>query len=113
MEANGYGADLAFDGETVVIHAGKMATKVQGTDTITIPVSSIQRVEYKPASRLINGRIRFYLHDMTTETLWSLGANYPNRVNPQSLVVQWRHKDDAAFVKVHEAIMAAVGAPAE
>lgn len=109
--AEGYGADLEFDGETVTIHAGKVAAKLQHTPTIAFPVAAVESVEYRKANLAVNGMLRFRMLDTSTVALQAWGADQPNTVNPQSLVVHWRRKDQAAFAALHDAIAAQV-APA-
>lgn len=132
MRANGYGADLELTAGAVVIHAGKATAKLQGTDTITIPLADVAGVDYRPATMLVNGSIRLHVkppegrvslgdvmrarHDDEqrdavqqayldqTSHLEQYGATRPNRVNPESLVVHWRRKDQAAFEALRDAI---------
>lgn len=108
MRANGYGADLEFDGSMVTIHAGKAAAKIQNSPTITFPVTDIVSIETKKANPLVNGSARFTLVDMAYQALQRYGASEPNTINAQSMIVHWRRKDDAAFTELLDAIKAAV-----
>ncbi|WP_125777182.1 DUF4429 domain-containing protein [Antribacter gilvus] len=98
MRARGYGADLEYDGgEFVTIYPGKVSAKIAGADVIRVPVADVERVEFKPASALVNGQVRLHVRDASTERLWSYGDRQPNRVNRESLVVTFRKRDREAF----------------
>jgi len=99
MRANGYGADLELTQDALVIHAGKVVATVQGTQTVTIPLTDIERIEWKEAGRLVNGRMRVFVWDGVD--LRSYGPQ-PNVISAQSLVVHWRRKDRAAFEALRE-----------
>lgn len=122
MRSNGYGADLEFDGQTVTIHLGKMAARTAGTDTIRFPASAVASVDYKAANMVVNGHVRFHLHDQSPHMLMAYGGNPlpegattmslsdagKGMVTPQSLVVHWRRKDNDAFAELHRQITDAV-----
>jgi len=123
MRANGYGADIEFDGQTVVLHLGKMAARIAGTDTITIPAADIIAVHRRRANMVINGSMQFQVRDPSPQTLSDYGgrgivppdgtdafAAYAKQgiVTDKALIVHWRKKDDATFGQMHEAIMGAV-----
>lgn len=124
MRANGYGADLEFDGQTITIHPGKAAARASGTDTIRFPVGAVASVDYKAANPLVNGHVRFHLHDQSPATLMAYGGHplaegastmslsdaSKGMVTAQSLVVHWRRKDNEAFAELHRQITAATGA---
>lgn len=109
MRANGYGADLELTDAAVVIHAGRTAARIQGTDTVTIPLGDVERVDYRPASALVNGSLRVVvrIHPAPpgVEAQYAAyGADPGNHVNPQSLVVHWRKRDEAAFAAIRDAL---------
>ena len=119
----------------VVIHSGKAAAKIQGTDTITVPYGDIASIEYRSANPLVNGQMKLVVNvadvsfgetltavrqgddatDATSQRVreWSeryrsYGADPTNHVNPESLVVHWRRKDEAAFAAIRDAINARI-----
>lgn len=108
MRANGYGSDIEVTEDAVVIYSGKVAAKIQGTDRITIPLADVASVEYRPASMLVNGSMRIVPRIADPALIQSqymaYGADPVNRVNPQSLVVQWRRKDEPSFAAIRQAI---------
>jgi len=108
MRANGYGADVEVTGSELVIYAGKVAAKIQGTDRITIPLADVESVEYRPATMLMNGSLRIIPRVRDAALIESQYAAYGtdagNHVNPQSLIVHWRKKDEAAFAAIREAL---------
>ena len=57
MQAEGYGADIAFDGSTVRITGRGLGKGALGASGRQIPVSALQSVDLKPASALVNGHI--------------------------------------------------------
>ena len=57
VRADGYGADIELTETAVVIHSGKAAAKIQGTDTITVPYGDIASIEYRSANPLVNGQM--------------------------------------------------------
>lgn len=112
MRAHGYGSDLEYDGSVVTFHLGKTAAKISGTETIRVPIGDVERVEFKPSSMLINGHLRLHVRDTSMEKLWSYAETQnvdsrfgPNRVNPNSLEVVFRKKDQADFAAVNEALL--------
>lgn len=133
MRAHGYGADLELTDDAVVIHPGKIAAAAAGTDAITIPIADLERVDYRAANVVINGEFRLRLRLLTDDNptlreayaarkdasalaevrertaTWQeqfarYGAQRPNRLTPESLVVHWRKKDQAAFEQIHAEI---------
>lgn len=57
MQAEGYGADIAFDGSTLTIVGRGLGKGALGASSRQIPVSSLRSMDFKPASALINGHI--------------------------------------------------------
>jgi hypothetical protein len=135
MRADGYGADIELTETAVVIHSGKAAAKIQGTDTITVPYGDIASIEYRSANPFVNGQMKLVVNvadvsfgetltavrqgddatDATSQRVreWSeryrsYGADPNNHVNPESLLVHWRRKDEAAFAAIRDAINARI-----
>ncbi|MFB7798947.1 DUF4429 domain-containing protein [Isoptericola sp. NPDC056134] len=123
MKANGYGADLEFDGEHVIIYPGKMQARMVGTQRIAVPLADVIDVEYKPAKALTNGQIRFKVEAASdSQTMQDYGGRGPiptedaaaarayakqGLVTSEALVVHWRKKDQDAFEALHQEITAA------
>jgi hypothetical protein len=131
MRANGYGADLELDGDTLTIHTGKGAAKLTGTTRIAIPLADIERIEYRGANPMVNGAIVIKVRDTSVTAMQAYSVDRPGfhhltpgtpeaveygkhgLINTQSLHVHWRRKDNAAFEQMRDAIRAAIGAHAE
>lgn len=130
MRAHGYGADLEITDEAVVIYPGKVAAAAAGTDVIAVPIADLERVDYRAANLVINGEMRLRVRMLTDDNptfreayaarkdasatadvrersaTWQeqfarYGAHQPNKLTPESLVVHWRKKDQAAFEQIH------------
>jgi hypothetical protein len=126
MRANGYGADLEYVDGVVTIYPGKAMRRMAGTDRVAVPVADIADVEYKPANMVVNGHIKLVLRDPDdTHKLQAYGGRGPvppdgteelrayvkqGIVTTETLVVNWRRKDQAAFAELHQAIVDAVAA---
>lgn len=117
MDAKGYGSDLEFDGQTITIRHGKVKARMCGTDTIRIPLADVTELDYKPGNALTNGRLHIKVRDTDPEILQGYGGRTLTEtmdhvsngmVTGQSLVVQWRRKDNASFAAIHEAIEGAL-----
>lgn len=119
MRANGYGADLEYDGTTVMIYPGRVMARATGAKRIAIPVLDIAAVEYKKANALVNGQMRLKLKNEHQETLARYGDRGPlpiddaerlayakqGLITTESLVVAWRKKDQGDFEALHEQIL--------
>lgn len=57
MQAEGYGADIAFDGSTLTIMGKGLGKAALGASSRQIPLSSLRSMDFKPASALVNGHI--------------------------------------------------------
>ncbi len=57
IQAEGYGADIAFDGSTVRITGRGLGKGALGASGRQIPVPALQSVDLEPASALVNGHI--------------------------------------------------------
>ncbi len=57
MQAEGYGADIAFDGSTVTITGKGLGKGALGASDRQVPVATLLSVDLKPASALVNGHI--------------------------------------------------------
>ncbi|MER6972740.1 DUF2510 domain-containing protein [Nocardioides sp. NPDC057767] len=57
MQAEGYGADIAFDGSTLTIVARGLGKGALGASSRQISVASLRSMDFKPASALVNGHI--------------------------------------------------------
>ena len=57
MKAEGYGADIAFDGSTLTITSKGLGKAALGASGRRIPVSELRSLDFKPASALVNGHI--------------------------------------------------------
>ncbi len=57
MQAEGYGADIAFDGSTLTITGKGLGKGALGASGRQIPVSALRSMDIKPASALVNGHI--------------------------------------------------------
>jgi hypothetical protein len=57
MQAEGYGADIAFDGSTIRITGKGLGKGALGASDREIPVSALRAIDFKPASALVNGHI--------------------------------------------------------
>ena len=130
VRAHGYGADLEITGDAVVIYPGKIAAAAAGTDAITVPIADLERVDYRAANVVINGEMRLRVRLSTDDNptlreayaarkdagaladvrersaIWQeqfarYGAQQPNKLTPESLVVHWRKKDQGAFEQIH------------
>lgn len=133
MRAHGYGADLELTDDAVVIYPGKVAAAAAGTDSITVPIADIERIDYRAANVVINGEIRLRVRLLTDDNptlresyaarkdasaladvrersaTWQeqfarYGTPRPNKLTPESLVVHWRRKDQATFEQIHAEI---------
>lgn len=58
MRAEGYGADLEFDGTTITIWAGRATAKIQRATVVRVPVADVVAVKVRAANALINGELR-------------------------------------------------------
>ena len=57
MQAEGYGADIAFDGLTLTITGKGLGQGALGASDRQIPISALRAIDFKPASALVNGHI--------------------------------------------------------
>ncbi|MFN8191854.1 MAG: DUF2510 domain-containing protein [Nocardioidaceae bacterium] len=57
MQAEGYGADIAFDGSTLTITGKGLGKGALGASDREIPISALRAIDFKPASALVNGHI--------------------------------------------------------
>ena len=57
MQAEGYGADIAFNGSTLTITGKGLGKGALGASDRQIPVSALRSIDFKPASALVNGHI--------------------------------------------------------
>lgn len=57
MQAEGYGADIAFDGSMLTITGKGLGKGALGASSRQIPAASLRSMDFKPASALFNGHI--------------------------------------------------------
>lgn len=57
MQADGYGAAIAFDGYTVTVTGKGLGKGALGASSREIPASALQSIDFKPANPLVNGYI--------------------------------------------------------
>ena len=90
----GYGASLEYDDAQAIIHLNKMSAKVTGTTTLRVPRDQIANVDFRGATVVTNGRIKFTVSgDPNSYAIPA--ADKP--IAPNAFVVNFRKKDAAAF----------------
>lgn len=88
MQAEGYGADIAFDGSMVTVTGKGLGKGALGASGRAIPLSALQSADFKPASALVNGHI---------ELVTARGKT----------LVQFRRKQGGAMSAVYQSIVQA------
>lgn len=106
MRANGVQADVDFDGQHVTFHAGKIAAKIQHTDTIRVPVYDIAAVRVTTGNVFVRGGFKLTLKDPSPDRLLAYGADQPNTVNTQSFTVAFAPKKADEWASLATAIEA-------
>lgn len=101
---DGYGMSIEFDGTTIRLIAGKVQAKIWKRSVVEFPVSAVAHIEYRGANALVNGRMLF----RTVEPANTYASGPGGFVPDNSLIVQWRRKDDAAFGKLYDELAARV-----
>ena len=86
MQADGYGADIAFDGSTVTVTGKRLGRVALGAGGREIPVSALQSTDFKSASALVNGHI---------ELVTAQGKT----------LVHFRRKHEDAMTAIYQAIV--------
>lgn len=107
MEAHGHNGQVYFDGQFVTIaRRGFLARSTVGKGEKRLPLHTITAVQWKPATRLVNGFIQFTVPG---------GVEVRSRVGRQTIdaghdenSVVFTHKQMPAFVQLRAEIEAAL-----
>lgn len=104
MIARGYGVSVEFDGATVRLIGGKAQAAIWRTGSVEIPTADITAIDYKPATRLVNGHMTFAVTRPANEYATPREDGAPTTVPQNGLIVHWRRKDEAAFDALYQKI---------
>lgn len=104
MIAKGYGVSVEFDGTTVRLIGGKPQAAIWRTEAVEIPAADIVAVDYKPASRLVNGSMIFTTQRPANEYATPRADGAPTTVTANGLIAHWRRKDEPAFEALRDAL---------
>jgi hypothetical protein len=97
ISISGYGASIDYDGATIRIRGGKAQSSIWRTTSVTIPVRDIVEMDYRPATLLVTGSLRFRATQAANDYADPREDGAPTTVPNNGLVVHWRRKDQAAF----------------
>lgn len=94
MEAEGYGANIAFDGTTILVTGKGLGKSALGASSREIAVSELTSVDFKDANMLVNGHIELVTANGKTQ-------------------VHFRRKQSEAMRAAYKAILGAVPSVSE
>lgn len=95
QDYEGYTGQISIEGDALVLSRRGLAAKASGLagEPRRIPLQAVSAVAFKPATRMVNGSLRLGLG----------GAEPPGEKDATHRdTVLFRHKDNEAFVRLHE-----------